>query len=240
MLIPVKELTTYWKVNPKGIIHVGAHEAEESSQYNEAKWGKVYWVEAQRDKVELLRAKFENKVDQVIDAAVWSTAGVPLELHVMTNSASTSLLDLGTHVDAHPDITFSHSIKIYTQTLENLIPNDSLADYLCLDIQGAELEAVKGFGDRVKEMNWIYTEINREELYKGCCLVGELDEFLRGNGFTRMATRWTEFGWGDALYVHSRVKSQLNKLSILRWNTKNVTYYLNRRIRIKIKSVISS
>ena len=239
MLIPVKELTTYWKVNPKGVIHVGAHEAEESSQYNGARWGKVHWVEAQPDKVKFLRAKFENTDDQVIDAAVWSKAGVPLKLHVMTNSASTSLLNLGTHVEAHPDITFSHSIEILTQILENLIPADSIANYLCLDIQGAELEAVKGFGRRIQEMNWIYTEINREELYEGCCLVGELDEFLSNHGFTRMATRWTEFGWGDALYVHARVKTQLSAASTLRWHIKNVFYYLNRRMRIFMKTLIS-
>lgn len=239
MLISVSELTTYWNVKPRGVIHVGAHEAEESSQYNAAHWGMVHWVEAQPDKVKLLREKFENSTDQVIDAAVWSVAGVPLELNIMTNSASTSLLNLGTHVDAHPDITFSHSIKVETQILQDLIPTDSIADYLCLDIQGAELEAVKGFENRIRQMNWIYTEVNSEELYEGCCLVNELDDYLLNRGFTRMATRWTEFGWGDALYVNARVKNELSRVSIQKWQLKNIFYYLNRRARITLKKLIS-
>lgn len=239
VLIPITELTNYWQVHPKGVIHVGAHEAEESSHYNAAGWGKVYWVEAQPDKVKFLRNKFKNSTDEVIDAAVWSEAGIPLELHVMTNSASTSLLDLGTHVEAHPDITFSHSIEVRTQVLKDLISQDSKADYLCLDIQGAELEAVKGFNDRLQAMNWIYTEVNREELYKGCCLVGDLDRHLEANGFTRMATRWTEFGWGDALYVHARVKQNLRTFDILKWTLRNCHYYVNRRIRITAKKIVS-
>ena len=93
----MKELIRYWNVSPKGVIHVGAHEAEESDQYDSAKWGKVYWVEAQPDKVDFLRQKFVKSKDQVIAAAVWSSPGVKLNLKVMTNSASTSLLNLGTH-----------------------------------------------------------------------------------------------------------------------------------------------
>lgn len=240
MLIPVKELIKFWNVSPKGVVHVGAHEAEESEQYDNANWGKVYWVEAQPDKVELLHNKFSNSKDSVIAAAVWSKAGVPLELQVMTNSASTSLLNLGTHNQAHPDITFSHSIEVETQILENLIPSNSVADYLCLDIQGAELEAIKGFGDRISTMKWIYSEVNIEELYEGCCLVSDLDNYLKKYGFSRMATRWTEFGWGDALYVNEDLEKGISKKSIFMWQAKNQSYYLNRKFRIFLRKIISS
>jgi FkbM family methyltransferase len=221
------------------VIHVGAHEAEESDQYDAAKWGKVYWVEAQPDKVDFLRQKFVKSKDQVIAAAVWSSPGVKLNLKVMTNSASTSLLNLGTHNEAHPDISYSHSIEIHTQVLSQIIPNESNADYLCLDIQGAELEAIKGFGDRVDGMKWIYTEVNKDELYKGCCLVSELDEYLSKKGFSRVATRWTEFGWGDALYINDKQANKTASISTAIWHLKNFNYYVNRKIRISLKRLIS-
>ena len=231
MLISVNELTQFWNVSPQGVIHVGAHEAEESVQYSEAKWGKVYWVEAQPDKVEFLKKKFVNSEDLVFDAAVWSKPGIPLDLQVMTNSASTSLLNLGTHNEAHPDITYSHSIKVTTQILEDVIPSDSIADYLCLDIQGAELEALKGFGSRIKEIKWIYSEVNKDELYEGCCLVSELDDYLSGFGFSRSATRWTEFGWGDALYVNKNIEIRTPRLTPLLWKVGNFAYYANRKVK---------
>ena len=240
MLISVNELIKYWNVSPKGVIHVGAHEAEESFQYNDANWGKVYWVEAQPDKVEFLNKKFANSKDTVIAAAVWSTPGVALDLQVMTNSASTSLLNLGTHHEAHPDIAYSHSLKVSTQVLEKLIPEDSNADYLCLDIQGAELEAIKGFGDRVSKMKWIYSEVNEDELYEGCCLVSDLDTYLDNYGFARMATRWTEFGWGDALYMKKENLKETSKVLILTWRLKNILYYINRKLRISMKRIIFS
>ena len=240
MLISVYELTKYWNVHPSGVIHVGAHEAEESTQYDEANWGKVFWVEAQPDKVEFLMEKFANSKDTVIAAAVWSEPGIALELQVMTNSASTSLLNLGTHHEAHPDISYSHSVKVRTQILESLIPKDSSADYMCLDIQGAELEAIKGFGDRVSEMKWIYSEVNKDELYEGCCLVSDLDEYLGKYGFARMATRWTEFGWGDALYVNHKTMEETSTALIFLWRMKNINYYINRKLRISIKKLIFS
>jgi FkbM family methyltransferase len=239
MLISVNELTKFWDVSPQGVIHVGAHEAEESVQYSEAKWGKVYWVEAQPDKVKFLKKKFANSEDLVFDAAVWSKPGIPLDLQVMTNSASTSLLNLGTHNEAHPDIKFSHSIKVTTQILEDIIPSDSIADYLCLDIQGAELEALRGFGARVKELKWIYSEVNKDELYEGCCLVSELDDYLSSFGFIRSATRWTEFGWGDALYVNKNVDIQTPRHKILLWKALNSAHYANRMIRTFLRPLVS-
>ncbi len=239
MLISVNELTRFWKVFPRGVIHVGAHEAEESTQYLEANWGQVYWVEAQPDKVEFLRKKFVKSRDLVINAAVWSKPGISLDLQVMSNSASTSLLNLGTHHEAHPEITFSHSIKVTTQILEDLIPANSVADYLCLDIQGAELEALKGFGSRINQIKWVYSEVNKDELYEGCCLVSDLDAYLLSFGFVRSATRWTEFGWGDALYVNQNSGSKTPLHLIWLWKIKNVAYYSNRKIRIFLKPIAS-
>jgi FkbM family methyltransferase len=240
VLITVPELAKYWGVSPKGIIHVGAHEAEESTQYKNAKWGNVIWVEAQPDKAELLRNRFLKTEDKVIEAAVWSTSGVPLELHIMSSSASTSLLNLGTHLTAHPDISLSHSINIETQVLADLIPDNSNADYLCLDIQGAELEAIKGFGSGLERIRWIYTEVNRDELYENCCLVDDLDAYLEDRGFTRAATRWTEFGWGDALYERIQTVEPRNLLKRLLWKFLNAMYYLNRKTRVIIKTLIHS
>jgi hypothetical protein len=43
-----------------------------------------------------------------------------------------------------------------------------------------------------------------EELYEGCCLIDELDEYLKSFGFERKITKlWDDgaVGWGDALYI---------------------------------------
>jgi hypothetical protein len=47
----------------------------------------------------------------------------------------------------------------------------------------------------------INTEVSYEELYKGGCRMEEIDLFLAPFGFTRVETRLTNKGWGDALYL---------------------------------------
>jgi hypothetical protein len=59
--------------------------------------------------------------------------------------------------------------------------------------------ALKGMPKTLKSIEYIYTEVNKEKLYKDCCLIEEIDTFLID--FERKITDWTPFGWGDALYV---------------------------------------
>lgn len=74
-------------------------------------------------------------------------------------------------------------------------------DFINLDIQGAELLALKGATSILPFVKAIYTEVNEKELYEGCALIEELDAYLKQNGFTRILTNMTKHGWGDALYI---------------------------------------
>jgi hypothetical protein len=72
-------------------------------------------------------------------------------------------------------------------------------------VQGAELQAIKGMGDLVLAVDAIYSEVNKEELYEGCAVIHEIDEYLKKFNFERVATRWVlGKGWGDALYVNKK------------------------------------
>jgi len=70
-----------------------------------------------------------------------------------------------------------------------------------LDIQGAELLAFKGSTDSLQYVDAIYVEVNVKELYIDCCLINDLDEFLKKYKFTRILTSLCNEGYGDALYI---------------------------------------
>jgi hypothetical protein len=53
-------------------------------------------------------------------------------------------------------------------------------------------------------LEFILSEVNVEELYEGCCLIEELDSYMKSYGFERIITdMWDDgaVGWGDALYI---------------------------------------
>ena len=75
-------------------------------------------------------------------------------------------------------------------------------NFLNLDIQGAELLALKGMAKYLKHIKYIYTEVNTEKVYKDCALITEIDDFLKLHGFSRKCEAiYRQFGWGDALYI---------------------------------------
>lgn len=219
MLITVSELSKYWNLAPTGVLHVGAHLGEEASDYEKFDWTPAIWVEAQPNLVQTLNSKLDSSLHKIIEAAIWEEDGVPLKLHVASNSQSTSLLSFGTHEDSYPDITFVSEIAVITKRLDSIIKTEEMPNFINLDIQGVELPAIKSLGNLLLSVDYIYTEVNKREVYRGCTLVAELDEHLLLNGFKRVTTRWyLKEGWGDALYIRASVVNSMSlhqKLTVI-------------------------
>jgi FkbM family methyltransferase len=203
MLISIREQFKIYGIRPTGVVHVGGHLGEEFSEYKSHKWGNVLWIEAQPRLARHLEKLISGSSDRVINAAVWDSSGVRLKLHITSNSESSSLLEFGTHSLEHPDIVVTSELEVVTETLDDIVPKDAQFDYLALDIQGVELRALQGFEAGLGRVNWICTEINNKEVYKGCAQITEIDRFLSAYDFKRCATRMTPFGWGDAIYIRS-------------------------------------
>jgi hypothetical protein len=68
-------------------------------------------------------------------------------------------------------------------------------------IQGVELKALKSTESYLHSIDYIYTEVNSDYVYKECSLVTEIDDYLKTFGFHRVETSWCEnYRWGDAFY----------------------------------------
>jgi FkbM family methyltransferase len=235
MLFSVSELGQNFKVHPNGVLHVGAHKGEESLEYQKHGWGNIVWVEAQPDLVLELTNRLSARENVVIEAAVWDESGVKLEFNIASNGESSSLLDFGSHAESYPQIKYESSISVLTKRLDEIIPKDQFADFLNVDIQGVELKALRGLGSRIKEFKWVYTEVNKSEVYKDCTLIGDLDDYLGEQGFKRISTRWVfGKGWGDALYRNQNMDlAEFNKGKIALGDAK----WISRQILWQVKSI---
>jgi FkbM family methyltransferase len=245
MLISVFELFHHWGVNPTQVVHVGAHEAEEESSYSELGWNKsnkIIWIEANPNLSFKLENRLNTDTNYVVHAAVWSSSGESITLKITNKTQSSSLLDFGTHSSLYPNIKVESEFRLLTKTLNEILENVSQVDFLNLDIQGAELQALKGFEKRLNSVKWIYTEVSKKQIYKGCATVSEMDLFLTPFGFSRVSTRWMPLaGWGDALYVQDKYLNSSFCLSCKRnfskiiWLLSNC-FYPVRLALIKIKN----
>jgi FkbM family methyltransferase len=207
VLISVHEIKKEFGVKPKVVLHVGAHKAEESESMKAQGWGaeKTIWVESQVILAQALEEKFRNSTsDIVLNATVWSKSGVAMTFYENSNSESSSLYKLGSHADYFPDIIPTQEYKVITSRLDQIISSEDKIDFVNLDIQGAELQALLGLGKLLDTVTEIYTEVNKGEVYKECAKVWEIDSYLHDVGFRRIATRWAKGAdWGDALYTRN-------------------------------------
>ena len=233
MLIPVNELVRNFDVRPNGVLHVGAHLAEESSMYEAQGWhgsSRIFWVESQDILVEKLKLNLDSEIHEVYCATAWDVSGVRMQFHHTNNSQSSSVLDLHEHKTKYPSIRVDRSYEVTTSRLDELFRPGQF-DFIALDIQGAELHALLGLGELLKGVKWIYSEVNKVELYKNCALIQDLDNYLDSCGFVRVATRWAfRSGWGDALWIRQElVHHKLRR--VVRTKSKNFWLFLKYSFR---------
>jgi FkbM family methyltransferase len=205
MLIPFKELFAKHKIKPTHVLHLGSSVGQERESYEAQGIKKVIWVEALPDIYEQLVkniAKYPKHI--TFCACVSDVDGEEVTFHRASNeSQSSSFLDFGTHAKEHPTVKFVEDLQMKTVRVDTLLKGIELeaGGFANLDLQGVELLALRGMGNLLGRFDFVYIEINREPLYIGCSLVGEIDEFLAIAGFIRVETKWTGANWGDALYV---------------------------------------
>ena len=201
MLISLHELFKKYNINFKGILHVGAHECEEINDYcRYIPPNLILWIEALEDKVKLCKSKYPNTF---IENAVVSDKVEIVKFNRSNNGQSSSILELGLHKHFHPHVWYTNSYEVETKMLKDIINKYNIEyNFLNLDIQGAELKALKGMEEYLPKVDYIYTEVNSDYVYENCCIVTELDSYLEKFGLFRVETKWCEnYRWGDAFYI---------------------------------------
>ena len=198
-------------IDIRGIFHVGAHECEELTDYvnNGIDKNNIVWVEGNKEISDKMKGL---GIPNIINAVVDDASGNTVTFNITNNGQSSSILELGTHKIQHPHIYVSKTETVVTKSIQDIAIDHNLDftryNFWNFDIQGAELRALKGSGDLILYADILYLEVNSEELYKGCALIGEIDEYVATYGFKRIETNMTCHGWGDAVYIKS---IQLNR-----------------------------
>lgn len=121
------------------------------------------------------------------------------------SDGSSSLLRPTGHLDVHPDVRFEERIDVEVVTLDEWArrSNVTTVDFLWLDLQGAELAALRGAERLLSAVGAIHTEVSLIETYDGAPRYPLLKSWLGDRGFRveKEALPWPDMG--NVLFVRT-------------------------------------
>jgi FkbM family methyltransferase len=206
MLLDYFTIKQKYNMNVTGIIHVGGHHGEELSTYiQDSNVKHVVLFEADPDNFKILKEKVDKlSTDKEIIAIEKGLGPFSCEMTLYKETEnqgqSNSVLKPKLHTQQYPGIVFNNKVKIKIEPLDRYECSTAL-NFLNIDVQGFELEVLRGAKKTLQHVNWILCEVNRAEVYENCAQVDEIDDFLKKYNFARAETNWAGQTWGDALYV---------------------------------------
>lgn len=208
MLLNFSQILKEYNIESRGIIHVGAHYGHELYLYLRHEIKNILMFEPQEKAFKQLQFNISQinpsyKVNiEAKKIALGNRSGeADMFVEEANRGMSSSILEPALVAVQYPHITFENKEQVKMDTLDNYLGSSEKYDFINIDVQGYELEVFKGASKTLEKISYIITEVNREELYKGCVKVDELDSFLGEFGFSREVTDWEGQTWGDAFYL---------------------------------------
>lgn len=189
----------------KGIIHIGAHYGEEISEYISNGIQDIILFEPLSENFDILSERVKNLNANIegYQIALGSKKGT-VTMYVSDNEKqSSSILKPKVHLTHHPHVKFPLTETVDVHLLDDYDCKNY--NFINMDVQGYELEVLKGGSKVLKQVDYVYCEVNRDEVYEGNAYVEELDNFLFHYGMKRVETEWAGEIWGDALYIKEDV-----------------------------------
>lgn len=199
---------------PVIIFDVGARDCNESIVfYTKFKNARIFSFECNPNTLGLCRKAIEPYKDRItlIERAVCEHDGSILFYPINQEKTITSWKDGNPGASSlfRSNGTYEH--EYYVQD-EVIVPSTRLdtimemhniehVDIMWMDLQGAELLALKSLGKYLQNVKCIYTEISHRPIYEGQVMFHDLHSFLSSNGFCLVGepkyTGWQE----DVIYV---------------------------------------
>ena len=236
MKLKIQELLKKYNVKIDNIAQFGAHSGQEIEIFLNIANNNIYLFEPQKNAFnQLINKTHKHKKISIYNFGLGSTnTKKSLFVDYENDGQSASIYEPKIHLDIFPEISFKKREEIKIITFDSL---ELKVDLICIDIQGAELDALIGSHNSLQFTKCLVIEVSREEFYKNQPSIKEIDNFLNKNNFMRVKTKWAESGkflYGDAFYIKRDI---ISNYEILLNNFKNII--LDRRFVAVIKYFFS-
>jgi FkbM family methyltransferase len=162
------------------------------------------------------------------EATFYVSSGEPSNIDKPTDNStsfgnkSSSLYKPNKVNEIHNWLKFNESITIKTETLQNFCRDHKIdsIDFIHMDVQGAELMVLEGANKMISNINSVWLEVEKVELYEKQALKKDIENFFIKNDFICILNKVNHIA-GDQLWVqktyfdslNNETKSYLNKIS---------------------------
>jgi FkbM family methyltransferase len=202
MLLDFDNLIEKYDLKINGIIQAGINTGQELSIYNKHNIKNLIGFEPVPNTFKILQENIKQYPDMniiIVNKAVGNMNGViSMNIENVNECQSSSILKPKLHLTQYPHIKFTDKIEVDIIKLDDYNDIDlSNYNFYSLDLQGFELEALKGSVKTLEHIDYIMCEVNRAELYEGCPMVEDIIEFLKPFGFVQKEISWDGSTWGD-------------------------------------------
>lgn len=205
------------------VVHVGAHRGQELDAYLQLNPEQIVFIEADPVTYSKLNENMLARHGAIACRLLWIHAlvgdvdGVEVPFYRFNNNGASSSLFRATKVlrDKWEHIGLDETGSVPTLLMRRLDSIFQSVDFfiqrpsvLVLDIQGAELAALRGLGNQLEAFDLIEVEVSLEQIYDGAPLFPVVDAFLSEHGFEKQ----TPVPWhGDVVYQNERGSGPLQQ-----------------------------
>ena len=176
-----------------GVIHIGAHVGTEYDEYQKIDTIEhMVFYEPDPDNFSKLKSKVNHDSRTICVNRALGPFSCEADLYREhnNNGQSNSLLEPYKHTHIYPDTVFNEKVKVKVDPLDKYMTSSKF-NFINMDVQGGELNVLLGASKTLQHIDYIMTEVNRDELYKNCALIEDMWD--RDNPV-----------WGDALYIKEK------------------------------------
>lgn len=213
------DLLKRYGVTARGVVHVGANVGHEIPEWAEAGVRRGLFVEPLDEPFAQLRRNAEASPGfTAVQALCAARDGETVEFHPSSNAGeSSSMLRPKEHLRLHGSVAFAEALRLESVRLDTLMARlapgaGALAGYnvLVVDVQGAEMEVLKGAGAVLARVDAVWCELSQVELYEGNSRFLDVLGFLDAFGLRLAHWRMNRAFSGDGLFI--RVQAGAKRL----------------------------
>lgn len=190
-------------MNPDLIMHIGGHKGQDGTHYRILTRNdqRVIWAEPNQTNADHIRRKFPNQ--QVLAKVIWSKKNETVVFYETKNSQKSSVKKPLENLLK----TVINKTSLITTTIDEEMPEYSKKCLLVVDVQGGEIEVLKGAKESFPRIKWIVLEITSKGIeYENVSTEDSLDRFLEMYGFVKSFSRSSHNGeYKDQLYIHAGI-----------------------------------